>query len=557
MSDRALVRTRSLSYRYPDRGEPSLRGVELEVQPGEFVVLAGRSGSGKTTLLRACCGLVPHYYGGEIAGELAIAGRDVRRHGPAELGGVVGFVAQDPETQVVSTTVRAELELPLEMRGIAAPARARAVEEAALALAIPHLLARPVDTLSGGELQRVALGAALVGRPRLVLLDEPTSQLDPVAGEELIGLLRRLNEEWGMGIVLAEHRLERCLVAADRVVALENGRLAFTGEPRLFLQWALDHDPPLATPGARLFALAGLGPPPVGVKEGHAALRRAGVEPAVSGAGDAGPNGVWGAGGSGEAVLQTRRLYVALDRGEGSRDVLRAVDLAVRRGERVALMGRNGAGKSTLLRTAAGLLRPAAGRVSTPGGCVLCSQSPTDLMVRERVAEELPGEAGVRALGAVGLEWARDADPRDLSGGERQRLALALVMAGRETRDELPGVVCLDEPTRGLDRSLKGELTEWAGRLAERGAAVVIATHDVEFAASFAERVLLLGEGELIADGPAPDILSGGWYFATEVARITGAGGAITPEGGAELVRGQIAMAEAGDEVAVDAEAPG
>jgi energy-coupling factor transport system ATP-binding protein len=547
---------RAVSYRYPDRGEASLRGVDLDVHPGEFVVLAGRSGSGKTSLLRACCGLVPHYHGGEIAGELAIGGLDVRRHGPAELGGVVGFVAQDPETQVVSTTVRAELELPLEMRGVAAPARARAVEEAALALAIPHLLARPVDTLSGGELQRVALGAALVGRPRLVLLDEPTSQLDPVAGEELIGLLRRLNEEWGMGIVLAEHRLERCLTAADRVLALEDGRLAFAGEPRSFLEWALDHDPHLATPGARLFALAGLGPPPVGVKQGHRALRRAGVEPAASGAAGSGGNGARGGGGSGEPVLDARRLYVTLDRGEGPRDVLRDVDLTVRRGERVALMGRNGAGKSTLLRTAAGLLRPAAGRVSTPGGCVLCSQSPMDLVVRERIAEELPGPAGARALAAVDLEWARDADPRDLSGGERQRLALAIVMAGREAEGELPGLACIDEPTRGLDRALKRELAEWTGALAESGAAVVIATHDVEFAASFAERVLLLGDGELIADGPAGQILSGGWYFATEVARIMGGGGAITPERGAELLRGRLAKGGASDEVAVDAEVP-
>ncbi len=199
-------------------------------------MLAGRSGSGKTTLLRACCGLVPHYYGGEVSGEIEVGGLDVRDHGPAELGGAVGYVAQDPETQVVSTTVRGELALPLEIRGEPAAACARAVEEAALALAIPHLLDRTADTLSGGELQRVALAAALVGRPRLVLLDEPTSQLDPVAGDELIGLLRRLNEEWGLAVVCAEHRLERCLSAADRVLALVQGRIAFDGEPGDFLR---------------------------------------------------------------------------------------------------------------------------------------------------------------------------------------------------------------------------------------------------------------------------------------------------------------------------------
>jgi energy-coupling factor transporter ATP-binding protein EcfA2 len=537
-----LVRIESLAYRYPGAREDSLRGVDLEIEPGELIILAGRSGSGKTTLLRACCGLVPHYHGGDVAGRIEVGGLDVREHGPAELGGAVGLVAQDPETQVVSTTARAELELALEMRGASAPVRARAVEEAALALAIPHLLDRTADSLSGGELQRVALGAALVGRPRLVLLDEPTSQLDPVAGDELIGLLRRLNEEWGLAVVLAEHRLERCLAAADRVVALDSGRVAFDGRPQGFLEWALEADRALASPGARLFDLAGLRPPPVGVKQAREALGRLGVGPEVGREaalhGNGGASTPRGAG----SVLESRGLYLELDSGDGPRDVLRDVTLAVARTERVALMGRNGAGKSTLLRTAAGLLSPTAGRMSTPEGCALCPQSPADLMVRERVAEELPGAAGRRALETVGLQWAAAADPRDLSGGERQRLALAIVMAGRAPGDQLPGLICLDEPTRGMDRARKEELAGWAAGLAERGAAVVIATHDVEFAASFAERVVLLGDGELIADGPAAEILSGGWYFATEVARITG-GATMSPEAGAELLRNRVMRA--------------
>jgi energy-coupling factor transport system ATP-binding protein len=214
-------------------------------------------------------------------------------------------------------------------------------------------------------------------------------------------------------------------------------------------------------------------------------------------------------------------------------------------------MGRNGAGKTTLLRAAAGRVDLARGKVKVPGGCALCPQSPGDLLVRERVGDELPGEIGGNALAAAGLQWAAAADPRDLSGGERQRLALAIVMAGRAGVDAVPGLVGLDEPTRGLDRALKEELATWAGELAERGAAVVIATHDVEFAASFADRVVLLGDGEVIADGPAADVLSGGWYFATEVARILGAGGAILPERGAELLRDWLARP--GGEVVTEA----
>jgi energy-coupling factor transporter ATP-binding protein EcfA2 len=257
-----------------EKVDSALRDVSLTLAPGEFVVLAGRSACGKTTLLRAACGLVPHFHGGEIEGSVHVAGLDALAGGPGRLAAAVGYVAQDPETQVVSTTVAAEIALPLEMRGDPQSTRARAVEEVALALAIPHLLDRTVDTLSGGELQRVALAAALVTRPKLVLLDEPTSQLDPVAGDELIWLLRRLNEEWGVTVLLAEHRLERCLAAADRVIAMDSGAIAFDGSPKDFLAWAQQADAALETPAARLFSLIGIEPLPVGVRDARAILQQ-------------------------------------------------------------------------------------------------------------------------------------------------------------------------------------------------------------------------------------------------------------------------------------------
>jgi energy-coupling factor transport system ATP-binding protein len=200
-------------------------------------------------------------------------------------------------------------------------------------------------------------------------------------------------------------------------------------------------------------------------------------------------------------------------------------------------MGRNGAGKSTLLKAAAGLVDPVRGKLEVPGGIALLTQNPSDFLVRERVGDELPGDAGLAALRTVGLEHAVDADPRDLSGGERQRLALAIALAGRMDGEELPGVVALDEPTRGMDRARKGDLIKLIHDLAERAAAVVVATHDVEFAAEFAERVVLLGDGVVIADGAAAEILSGGWYFATEVARVLDLPSVVTPEQGAAALR--------------------
>jgi energy-coupling factor transporter ATP-binding protein EcfA2 len=267
-----LVCAERFSYAYPEGAGVSLHDVSLEIEPGTFTVLAGVSGSGKSTLLRAFCGLVPHFHGGEASGRLVVGGLDVREHGPGELAAVCGTVFQEPETQVVMGGVRAELELPLEHRGEPPGSVARAVEETALALGIGDLLERRTDTLSGGERQRVAIAAAMVHGPELLLLDEPTSQLDPVAGDELFWLLRRLHEEWGTAIVLCEHRLERCLAAADRAVAMADGAVAFDGSPVDFLAWALQNDPALATPGARLFDLAGIAPLPVGVKSAREIL---------------------------------------------------------------------------------------------------------------------------------------------------------------------------------------------------------------------------------------------------------------------------------------------
>lgn len=530
----AVLEIAGLRYSYPGGGTPALDGIDLRLAEGELCVVCGRSGSGKSTLLRAACGLVPHFHGGELGGSVWVAGLDVREHGPGELAREVALVAQDAEAQVVSTTVRAELELPLELRGDRSAGRGRAVEEAALALAIPHLLERATDSLSGGELQRVAIASALVSRPRLVLLDEPTSQLDPVAADELLALLRRLNEEWGTAIVLCEHRLERCLTGADRAVAFADGRIAFDGPPPAFLEWAVEADPALATPGARLFHLAGRRPLPVGVKDarrmlGDGATRREGGPPPQEpesrrwGRRQEHPPG---------AALRVRDLWVELEDEGGVRDAVRGIDLRLEPGERLALMGRNGAGKSTLLRCVAGLVKPARGTAEAGGEVCLLSQRPDDYLVHERVRDELPGEAGRLALAAVGLEGCSERDPRDLSGGERQRLALAIALAGRED----PACVLLDEPTRGMDRAAKERLRETCAGLADAGAAVLVATHDVEFAARFAQRVVLLGAGEVIADGPVGQLLDGGWYFATEVARILPGSGALVPEDAVSLL---------------------
>jgi energy-coupling factor transport system ATP-binding protein len=564
----AILSFERVTYHYPGVETPALDDVSLEIQPGELCLLAGMSGQGKSTLLRAACGLVPHFHGGRFAGHVTLAGLDTREHGPARLGTVAGALFQDPETQLVTSSVRAELALSLESRGHSAAAVARGVEEVALALGIDALLDRSVHELSGGEQQRVALGAALAGRPPVILLDEPTSQLDPVAGDELIGLLRRLNQEWETTILLAEHRLERCLSVADRVIAMEAGRVACDGEPRMFLEWAARRAPALQTPGAKLFALAGLHPAPVGVRQARATLRARGLlpeeaRPESSGAGSsvsasrstgrsandpsltkASLHGSSAAGTGGgliakalgcsrkaSAALRMRDVWCELRDGPA---ILRGISLIVEPGESVALMGRNGAGKSTLLRHAAGLLEPTRGRIERSGRVALMLQSPGDYFIHERVA----AEASAEALEEMGLAGLAERNPRDLSGGERQRLALAIVAgAALPISDLSPTVLALDEPTRGMDREAKAELAAELRRRADAGQAVVVATHDPEFAAACAARTVLLADGRVIADGPAGELLAGGWYFATETARILGgAASALLPEQGAALL---------------------
>jgi energy-coupling factor transport system ATP-binding protein len=322
--------------------------------------------------------------------------------------------------------------------------------------------------------------------------------------------------------------------------------VACDSTPQSFVEWAAANRPELLPPAARMMSLAGIGPLPVTVKQARAALRRAGIAPGAAALPpaastpparparrlrrrrDAAP-----------PALALERVWVEWDDGSGGRiPALRELSLELRPGETVALLGRNGAGKSTLLRVAAGVVAPGRGVVRATGAVALLLQAPSDYLLHERVLDELPAGVGLEALRELGLERHADADPRDLSGGERQRLALGVVLAGRGIgAGAPPAAVALDEPTRGMDPDRKRDLAERIGALAGAGAAVVVATHDVEFAARAAHRCVLLGGGRVVADGSTADVLLGGRYFTTEVARALGPeAGAVLPEQGARVL---------------------
>jgi len=425
----AVATVSKLTYSYP--GAPdALRGCSLELEPGEVVGLFGSSGSGKSTLLRALAGLVPHFHGGSFSGRVEVTGLDTRRVRPAELARTVGTLFQDPEDQVVFTRVEPEVAFGLENVGTPPDEIQPRTLEALDAVGAAHLADRRVAELSGGELQRVCLASVLALRPQLLLLDEPTSQLDPDGAEAAIELARSS----GAAVVVSEQRPERVLEACDRVLFVEDGRVREDGVPDAWL------------------------PREAVLPEG---------EPV------------------GEPVCRVEGVSFAY----GELQVLAGTSLTVGRGEVVALLGPNGSGKTTLAKVAAGLLEPRAGRVERRGRACYLSQDPGRYLISERADEEVALAVGGdlerarRWLGRLGLDGFEERHPRDLSSGERERLALAAVLVAE------PDLLVLDEPTRGVDPVRKDELTALL-RDEAAGRATLVVTNDHVFAAAVADRVV-------------------------------------------------------------------
>jgi energy-coupling factor transport system ATP-binding protein len=432
----ALVVVDRLSFTYPRSERRSLADVSLRIDPGERIALLGPSGSGKSTLLRALAALVPHFHGGRFGGSVVVGGLDTRRGRPADFAGRVASVFQDPEDQVVMATVSNEVAFGLENVGLAPAEIGPRVEEALASVGALALAERRTAELSGGELQRVCLASALAVRPDMLLLDEPTSQLDPAGAAAFLEVLERL----GCAFVLSEQRVERALELAERVLFVDRGRLLLDAPVDEARAWLAEHRP--------------------------AYMPFQQVEEM--------PNGSETAD---DLVLHVDNVSFAF----GRTPVLEQVGLEVRRGEVVRLSGPNGSGKTTLARIVAGLLEADAGLVVRPRHVCYLSQDPGRYLLCERVDEEVAvGVGGDRqrargALGLVGLEWAADRHPRDLSSGERERLGLAAVAVSE------PELLVLDEPTRGIDPERKAELAGWLAEFAERGNAVLVVTHDRQF----------------------------------------------------------------------------
>ncbi|PFG39884.1 energy-coupling factor transport system ATP-binding protein [Georgenia soli] len=573
-----MIRFENLSVTYAGAAAPVLRDVDAHVEEGELCLVVGPTGSGKSTLLGAAAGRVPHFTGGEVAGRVLVEGRDTRDHLPRDLADVVGIVAQDPLAGFVTDTVEEELAFGMEQIGVDPALMRKRVEEVLDLLGLAGLRDRALADLSGGEQQRVAIGAVLTAQPRVLVLDEPTSALDPAAAEDVLAALARLVHDVGITVLLAEHRLERVVQFADRVIALGDDGTVVSGPPAQVLAGSA-----VAPPVVELGRLAGWDPLPLSVRDARrlaaplrerllAAPQRHAPERPTAEAKQplsgrptatakqplserrerpkwsfavadehlgrsrraADDEGRTARSAEAPATLTARGLAVR----HGAVDAVRGADLTLHAGEIVALMGRNGSGKSSLLWALQGQGPRSAGIVHlagpdadpatlTPAAArrhvALVPQSPSDLLYLPTVGQECAAadeQVGAPAgttrdvLHALAPGVPGDAHPRDLSEGQRLALALAIQLAGR------PMVLLLDEPTRGLDYTGKARLADLLRTLRSGGRTVLLATHDVEFVAGCADRVVLLAGGDLVADAPARSVLHDSATFSPQVAKI-------------------------------------
>ncbi|WP_456695840.1 ABC transporter ATP-binding protein [Aeromicrobium sp. P5_D10] len=515
-----MIELRGLSFRYEGSESHTLRGVDLNLEEGELVLVAGRTGSGKSTLLGTFNGLVPHFSGGELSGDVLLAGESIVGRAPRELADQIGYVGQDPLAGFVSDTVEEELAYGMEQLGLDAQTMRRRVEETLDLLGLAALRSRPLRTLSGGQQQRVAIGAVLTMHPRILVLDEPTSALDPTAAEDVLATLARLVDDLGLTVVLAEHRMERVIPFTDRLVLVEDGRVR-DGPPAELLV-----DSIVAPPVIELGRLAGWSPLPLSVREARRAKASLGVLPTPEPV-ELDP---------GSPALKATGVTVTY----GSLVAVRDVDLVVTAGRVVALMGRNGSGKSSLLWALQGTGRRHAGSVLVEGLdpkelsssrarelVGLVPQTATDLLYLETVDQECDA-ADMQAGAVVGTcrgildrlapGIGGSVHPRDLSEGQRLSLVLAIVLTAQ------PRVIALDEPTRGLDYGAKVELGAILREITAQGRAVVVASHDVEFIAQVADECVVLADGEVVSAGPKARVLAESPAFAPQVSKILGSG---------------------------------
>ena len=533
-----MIKIEDFTFYYSGTQKPALKDVNLEIEDGEFVLATGPSGGGKSSLCRCLNGLIPHFYGGKVTGRVEVDGLDTLKHSTKELATKVGVIFQDPENQLVTMDVEREIAFGLENLAFPRDLMAKRLEESLDTLGISDLRHRQVHELSGGEKQKVAIASVLALHPKILILDEPTSELDPKSAEEVLAVVQRLNDELGITVILIEHRLDRVIQHVDRLVVLDGGRVVADGNTRDILSNSYQEITKIGVGMPPIMKLAhelknadiSINGMPLTVKEGRIMLNGVFKKSFKS---PAQPDRE----SPSEAVINIEKLWYVYPEGPAA---LKSISLRVGKGEFLAIMGRNASGKTTLVKHFNGLLKPTRGMVvvdgidtrratvaELAGKVCFVFQNPNDHLFADTVEEEivfplknqgLKGEEIKRRVDEMlhrfSLEDYRGQYPRSLSGGEKQRVALASVLAIQ------PKILILDEPTRGMEYRLKSDLMSFLREYTSQGNTVILVTHDVETVAEHADRVILLSEGEIVVDGKKRDVLSQALLFSPQINRL-------------------------------------
>ncbi|MEL4505196.1 ATP-binding cassette domain-containing protein [Luteococcus sp. H138] len=524
-----------VTIRHPGAQAPTLSHLDFTIPDGDLCLVVGRTGTGKSTMLGAINGLVPHFTGGHLTGEVRVGERSTRTHRPREMADLVGYVGQNPLAGFVTDRVEDEVAYGMEQLGLSPQAMRKRVEETLDIMGIAQLRRRPLIELSGGQQQRVAIAAVLAAQPRVVVLDEPTSALDPTAAQDVLASITTLVHEVGLTVVLAEHRLERVMHAADSVLWLPGDGSAQLGPASAVLARA-DVVPPLSA----LARVLDWPEVPLSVRDARRRVRAEQITLRELPPEPSQPDG--------EPVARIEKLRVAYD----ELVAVNNLSLTFRRGSVTALMGRNGAGKSSLMwalqgaTLSTGLLQidgqdpRSLGAARAREVVSLVPQNATDLLYLPTVGQECaqadretgsPAGTTVGILAELGASLDPERHPRDLSEGQRLALVLAIQLSAR------PALILLDEPTRGLDYAMKQHLQRIVDALAAEGSCILISTHDVEFAAAVSQRTIVMADGDVVADGPTREVCTSSPTFAPQVSKIFHPTELLTPDEVARAVR--------------------
>ena len=505
--NKTILSVKDLRFTYSGQEKPALDGVTLEVRRGDFLALFGRSGSGKSTLLRCLKpSLTP---AGNMSGEIIFDGEPITKMPHSNETAKIGFLLQDPENQIVTDKVWHELAFGPESLGIPTDEIRRRVAETASFFGIGGWFHSDTSALSGGQKQLLSLAAVMVMRPEILILDEPTSRLDPVAADELFSALVKVNREFGTTVIMTEHRLDEALSAATGAVVIDDGKILAEGTPADVARKIADGDIGSGTRALR----AAL---PAYMRIGKGSVRAA--RELVGGLASekrlfALPEQKERA--RGDVVLSAENISFAY----GDRQVVRDLTLEIRRGEIIALVGGNGSGKTTTLRLLAGIIQPQCGFVTKKAKTATLPQEPRSLFTKNTLRDELAGISGdedklAEAIRICGLGGLLDRHPYDLSGGETQRAGIAmLLLTGAD-------ILLLDEPTKGTDAGFRDEFGRLLGRLAEEGKAILIVSHDLEFCAETADRCAMLFDGGIVSEGAPREFFGNSEYYTTTACRI-------------------------------------